>query len=158
MQKCTHRQQHPTRTPSDRHFACSLVQSSALTSDLMTVSIRTIPLQKSEHLQSSPGLRTIVQKYSAIIDIIKLPKDTDPPPHLLVKYTSGITNKGVLANSERRSSQHFMFVDNNLLSGIQEHLKPALVCIFEASYILPTNLELHLRQSPLSTDKYFKTT
>ena len=57
--------------------------------------------KKTEYLQSSPDLPTIVQKHSAIIDINKIPKDTDKCPHSLAQDAAYSSNKDVLVNGKR---------------------------------------------------------
>ena len=74
--------------------------------------------KKTEHLQSSSGLSTIVQNHSTIIDLIKLTKYTDRFPHLLVQATADSVSKGFLANGKRRPTQNTMFADYNMLAEI----------------------------------------
>ena len=56
-----------------------------------------------------------MKKHSALIDLIKLPKDTEKCPHVLVQLTANRINKGFLVNGERGSTQGAMFVDDSLI-------------------------------------------
>ena len=49
----------------------------------------------AEHLKSSRELPKILHKHSDIVDLIKLPKDTDKHSHLMVQATTNSVNVGV---------------------------------------------------------------
>ena len=98
-----------------------------------------------------------MHKHRAIIDLIPLPKDTDKFPYLMVRATYDSINKGVLAHGNIGPTKNAVFVDDNLLADILSPLQPALAFIFEALFMLLGKSESHLRQSPLSMDKHFKT-
>ena len=68
----------------------------------------------------------IVCKHSAIVYLIKLPKDTEKFPHLLVQDVDDSFNKGLVSNGNRGPTQNAMFIDDNLIADIWVHLKPAL--------------------------------
>ena len=112
----------------------------------------------AEHLHSSRDLPTIVHKHRAIVELIKIPKDIEKCPHLMVQATTDSINEGVNANGNRGPTKKAIFVDNNLLAGIWVRLKPDLACSVEALHVLLDNPESHLRRSLLCMEIFFKTT
>ena len=72
----------------------------------------------AEYLHPSWDLPTIVHNHSAIIDLIKLPKETYKHPHLMVQATTDSVNKGVNENGNRVPTKNTMFADDNLLPGM----------------------------------------
>ena len=74
--------------------------------------------KKSEHLESSPDLPAISQKHSDLIDLIKLPKDTNKYPNILVQVKAYRINKGFISKVKRGPTQRAMLVRDNLLEDI----------------------------------------
>ena len=97
-----------------------------------------------------------MQKQSALIDLIQLPKDVDKCSHLLFKATADSKIKGVITDGKRGIDQNDMFIDENPLSDILIHLKPTLTCSIESLRTLIVEIDLQVRQSPLSMVKHFK--
>ena len=60
----------------------------------------------------------IVHKHISIVDLIKLPKDTDKFPRLIVQAKSDSVNKVVNPNGNREPTKNAIFVDDNLLADI----------------------------------------
>ena len=92
--------------------------------------------KKSEHLQSSLEFPAIAQKHSALIDLTKLPKDTEKCPHLLVKVIADRISKGIVADGKQGTAQSAILVDDSFLSDIWEQLKLTLACRIESLRVL----------------------
>ena len=69
-------------------------------------------LQKSGTLVVlTPTFLQMVQKHSALINFMKLPKDTNKYPHILVHETYDSINKGVIAEDNWVPTQNTLLVD-----------------------------------------------
>ena len=79
---------------------------------------------------------TTAQKYSALIDLSKLPKYANECPHLLVQATAYRINKGVVIDRKWGPTQSAMLTDDNSLAGIWGKLNLALGYNIESSYML----------------------
>ena len=80
----------------------------------------------AEHLQSSADLTLLLQKHKALLDLVKIPKDLDECPQLLVPATNDHTNSGVFLNGKHGPTTNVMFVEDNLLADIWSYFRPAV--------------------------------
>lgn len=110
----------------------------------------------AEWLQMQPNIREIEEKHKDLLNLIQFPEDTFQPKDEHVQATPDSINKGVIENGIRLPTQHAMFVDDNLMADIWEHLRPALAASAEALFILLAFPEEILRKSPLSMDKHYE--
>ena len=108
----------------------------------------------AEHLQSTTDLDLLTQKHKALLDLVRIPKDLDKCPQLLVPATRDNLNPGVFLNGTRGPTKNAMFVDDNLLADIWSHLRPALATSAEALFTLLGEPDTSRRISPLSMTKY----
>ena len=103
------------------------------------------------------GLNFNSVKHRALIDLIKLLKDTKKCPYLLAQGTADRINKGIIANGKRGPTQSTMLEDDKLLVDIWELPKPTLAFSIESLCMIFGELDSQTYQSPLSMDKQFKT-
>ena len=73
--------------------------------------------KKSECVYSFPDLDSMSQKQSALIDLVKLPKDTDECIYLLVPVISDRIKNDVVSDCKRVPTQNLMLIDENILAG-----------------------------------------
>ena len=65
----------------------------------------------------------MMQRKSAHINHVKIPKDTDNPlPQLLSRATSDMINKGVVTDGKQGTIQNVILADENILADFWTHL------------------------------------
>ena len=90
----------------------------------------------AEWLQRQLNIREIAKKHKDLLNLIQFPEDVFQPKDGFVQATPDSINTGVIENGIRLPTQNVMFVDDNLMAGTWEHLRPALATSAEALFIL----------------------
>ena len=75
-----------------------------------------------------------MKKHSALIDLIKLLKDTYKYLHLHVPATAKKMNKGVFTDGKWVPTQHAILATDNLISELWTHMKPAFATLNHSAH------------------------
>ena len=113
-------------------------------------------VEKSKVFAIFPDLDKSIQKYSELINLVKLPKNEEKCLRLLAYATADKINKGAFGGRKQVPNQHAMLTGYSMVTDVQARLKPALTCSVESIFVLLGDPGKQVRKILLYVDKHYK--